>query len=71
MPMNAHPLLLPSESLYHIIHIKLLCTCQVTTGNTTNEHVHHLKPYSGRLETSIKLIVLCIKHMLWLPATEA
>ena len=61
------PSLLPSKWLYHIIISISLCTCQLTT---VQEHVHHLKLCSGRLETNIKPTPLHIKHILWLPATE-
>ena len=47
-------------TLYHSAHQLI----------TVQEHIHHIKPCLGRLETSIRPIALHIKHILWLPATE-
>ena len=49
------------------MHTISLCTCQLIAEQ---ECVHHLKLCSGRLETSIMHIALCIKHTLWLPTME-
>ena len=63
--------LLPSKCLYHIVHVKSLCTCQVATANIMNECIHHTKPYLERSEIGIKPIAPHTKHMLWLPTMEA
>ena len=49
---------------------KLLCTCQVTTAEIANKHIHCSRLCLEGLEIGIKLIVLYARQTLWLPAME-